>query len=189
MFEVGDKVVHPAHGAGIVAGIEDKALVAEFTHYYVIQLAATDMKLMIPVQTASEIGLRPVARPAQVERIYATLQSAARDLINDFKKRQSILTEQLKSGDILDVAEVVRDLFWRNEESPLSPTESRQLESARQQLASELSLAEDIAVEESLAKIDMFLQRSVAMQQQAPANPAAIDLVEPGSVGQAAAGD
>lgn len=189
MFEVGDKVVHPAHGAGVVAGIEEKTLVDEFTDYYVIQLAATDMKLMIPVRKASEIGLRPVARPAQVERIYNTLQSAARDLINDFKKRQSILTEQLKSGDIIDVAEVVRDLFWRNAESPLSPTESRQLESARQQLASELSLAENVDVEESLARIDSRLQRSVAIRQQLTVEPAAIDRVEPGSVGRVAAGD
>ncbi|MFQ5340516.1 MAG: CarD family transcriptional regulator [Anaerolineae bacterium] len=189
MFEVGDKVVHPAHGAGVVAGIEEKALVDEFTHYYIIQLAATEMKLMIPVRTAGEIGLRPVARPAQIEAIYNTLQSVARDLVNDFKKRQSILTEQLKSGDILDVAEVVRDLFWRNEESPLSPTESRQLDSARQQLASELSLAEDVDVEVSLARIDRLLQGSVATRSHVTPDPAAIDRDELVSVRPVAAGD
>lgn len=189
MFEVGDKVVHPAHGAGVIAAIEEKALVDEFTHYYVIQLAATDMKLMIPVSTAEAIGLRPVARAAQVDRIYKTLQSAPRDLINDFKKRQAILTEQLKSGDIIDVAEVVRDLYWRNEENPLSPTESRQLESARQQLASELSLAEDVDVEDSLARIDLLLRRSVETSRLATPDPAALESVEPGSVGQIAAGD
>ncbi len=161
MCEVGDKVVHPAHGAGVIAGIEEKALIDRFTHYYVIQLAATEMKLMIPIRTAEAIGLRPVARPAQVEAIYKTLQAMPRDLINDFKKRQAILTQQLKSGDIIEVAEVVRDLFWRNAESPLSPTESRQLEGAKQQLASELSLAEDIDVEACLARIDALLQRSV----------------------------
>lgn len=161
MFEVGDKVVHPAHGAGVVARIEEKELLEGFTSYYIIELAATDMKLMIPVRTAEEIGLRPVARPAQIEAIYRTLQSEPRDLINDFKKRQALLTEQLKSGDIVDVAEVVRDLYWRNLASQLSPTESRQLESAKQQLAGELSLAEDIAVEESLAQIDRLLQQAV----------------------------
>jgi CarD family transcriptional regulator len=189
MFEVGDKVVHPAHGAGVIAGIEEKALLDNFTHYYIIQLAATDMKLMIPIRTAEEIGLRPVARPAQVEQIYNTLRSSARDLINDFKKRQALLTDQLKSGDILDVAEVVRDLYWRNEESPLSPTESRQLESARQQLASELSLAEDVAVEESLARIDALLQQSLATKQHTVPEPLTVDRVEPESVGQVAAGD
>lgn len=189
MFEVGDKVVHPAHGAGVVAGIEEKTLVDEFSHYYVIQLAATEMKLMIPIRTAEEIGLRPVARPAQVEAIYATLQSEPRDLINDFKKRQAILTEQLKSGDILDVVEVVRDLYWRNEDSPLSPTESRQLEGAKQQLASELSLAEDVDVEESLARLDRLLEHSVEMAERAIAEAPAVDRVEPASVGQVAAGD
>ncbi len=161
MFEVGAKVVHPAHGAGVVAGIEEKELLDEFSQYYIIQLAATEMKLMIPVKTAEDIGLRPVARPAQVEAIYNTLKASPRDLVNDFKKRQAILTPQLKSGDILEVAEVVRDLFWRNEESPLSPTESRQLESAQQQLAGELSLAEEVDVEESLARIRQALEESL----------------------------
>lgn len=161
MFEVGDKVVHPAHGAGVVAGIEEKELIDEFSQYYIIQLAATEMKLMIPVKTADEIGLRPVARPDRVKVIYETLRAEPRDLINDFKKRQSILIAQLKSGDILDVAEVVRDLFWRNEESPLSPTESRQLEGAQEQLAGELSLAESVDVEESLTRIQETLQDSL----------------------------
>lgn len=161
MFEVGDKVVHPAHGAGIIAGIEKKELLDEYSRYYIIQLAATEMKLMIPVKTADEIGLRPVARPAQVEAIYNTLRAEPRDLINDFKKRQSILTAQLKSGEIIDVAEVVRDLFWRNEDSPLSPTESRQLEGAQEQLAGELSLAEDVDVEESLAYIQEVLHEAL----------------------------
>ena len=166
MFEVGDKVVHPAHGAGVVAGIEEKELLEGFTYYYIIELAATEMKLMIPVRTAEEIGLRPVARPTQIEAIYKTLQAEPRDLINDFKKRQVLLTEQLKSGDIVDVAEVVRDLYWRNHDSQLSPTESRQLESAKHQLAGELSLAEDADVEESLAQIDKTLQRSVEKTQR-----------------------
>ncbi len=189
MFEVGDKVVHPAHGAGVVAGIEEKTLLDEFTHYYVIQLAATEMRLMIPVKTAQAIGLRPVAKPAQVKAIYNTLQSKPRDLVNDFKKRQAILTEQLKSGDILDVAEVVRDLFWRNEINPLSPTESRQLESAKQQLASELSLAEDIEVEECLARIDRLLQRSAEAKKQAAPGALALDRPDSDSVEQIAAND
>lgn len=176
MFEVGDKVVHPAHGAGVIAAIEEKELLDEFTHYYIIELAATQMKLMIPVKTAEDIGLRPVASPAQVEAIYETLGSTPRDLINDFKKRQAILTEQLKSGNIVDVAEVVRDLYWRNEDSPLSPTESRQLENAKQQLAGELSLAEDVEVEDSIVHIDGILERSVKMSQQ-EAEEAAIEKV------------
>jgi CarD family transcriptional regulator len=161
MFEVGDKVVHPAHGAGVVSGIEEKELLDDFSQYYIIELAATEMKLMIPVRTAEEIGLRPVARPAEVRAIYETLDSEPRDLVNDFKKRQAILTAQLKSGEILDVAEVVRDLYWRNEDSPLSPTESRQLEAAKEQLAGELSLAEDEDVEDALARIEEVLLQSV----------------------------
>jgi CarD family transcriptional regulator len=161
MFEVGDKVVHPAHGAGVVSGIEEKELLDEFSRYYIIELAATEMKLMIPVKTADEIGLRPVATPAEVVAIHETLGSEPRDLVNDFKKRQAILTAELKSGEILDVAKVVRDLYWRNEASPLSPTESRQLEGAKEQLAGELSLAEDEDVEKALARIEGVLLESV----------------------------
>ncbi|MBS1253371.1 MAG: RNA polymerase-binding transcription factor CarD [Anaerolineales bacterium] len=165
MFEVEDKVVHPAHGAGVIAGIEEKELLDEYSQYYIIQLTATEMKLMIPVETADEIGLRPVAKPAQVRTIYETLRAKPRDLVNDFKKRQSILTAQLKSGEILEVSEVVRDLFWRNEDSPLSPTESRQLEGAQEQLAGELSLAEDVDVEESLVRVNDTLRESFQQKQ------------------------
>lgn len=181
MFEVGDKVVHPAHGAGVVSGIEEKELLEGFTQYYIIELAATEMKLMIPLKTAEEIGLRPVARPAQVEAIYRTLRAEPRDLIDDFKKRQAILKEQLKSGEIIDVAEVVRDLHWRNEDSPLSPTETRQLEGAKQQLAGELSLAEDDDVEESLAQIDRILQNSVEKAKLEAAVAAAVAAAADGS--------
>lgn len=187
MFEVGDKVVHPSHGAGVVAGIEEKELLEEFTQYYIIELAATEMKLMIPVETAEEIGLRPVARPAQVENIYGTLKSNPRDLVNDFKKRQAILTKQLKSGILFDIAEVVRDLYWRDKDSPLSPTESRQLENAKQQLAGELSLAEGVDVEETLAQIDRTLQRAVEKARQAAA--ASVDGEEANSVEQVAASE
>lgn len=169
MFEVGDKVVHPTHGAGVVASIEERQLVDEFHTYYVINLAASDMTLMVPVRTAEQIGLRPVARPAQVAAIYETLSSIPQELVNDFKQRQAALAEQLKSGDILDVARVVRDLHWRNAEHPLSPTESRQLDSAKQQLASELSLAEDIEVEKAMARIDALLQESAERARRAKA--------------------
>ncbi len=161
MFEVGDKVVHPTHGAGIISAIEEKEMVESFKFYYIIELTATQMKLMIPVDTAETIGLRPVARPAQIQVIYETLQGDPEELVDDFKQRQALLAEQLKSGNIIDVARVVRDLAWRHENHPLSPTESRQLDNAKQQLASELSLAEDRAVEESLAKIDTILQEAI----------------------------
>jgi CarD family transcriptional regulator len=167
VFQVGDKVVHPAHGAGIVAGIEEKELLAEFRHYSVIHLAATEMKLMIPIKTAEAIGLRPVAMPAQIEAIYETLWAEPHDLIDDFKQRQAILGVKLKSGNIVDVAKVVRDLHWRNEDTPLSPTESRQLEGAKQQLASELSLAEGVNVEDCLAQIDRILEGAVKKAQEA----------------------
>ena len=161
MFEVGDKVVHPTHGAGVIAAIEEKEMVEAFKFYYIIELTATQMKLMIPVDSAEMIGLRPVARPAQIRAIYETLQEDPEELVDDFKKRQVLLAEQLKSGNIVDVARVVRDLAWRHESHPLSPTESRQLDAAKQQLAGELSLAEDLEVEESLAKIDAVLQEAI----------------------------
>ena len=161
MFAIGDKVVHPTHGAGTVSGIEEKELLEQYNRYYIIELAATKMKLMIPVRTAEEIGLRPVAKPTEVEAIYQMLAETPHDMIDDFKSRQAALSEQLKSGDLVDIARVVRDLYWRNADTPLAPTESRQLETAKQQLASELSLAAGHEVETCLDNIDDVLDSAL----------------------------
>ncbi len=88
-FDVGDKIVHPNHGAGIIAAIEQSAVLDEFSRYYVIELAAQEMRLMVPVTMATEIGLRSVAGERRARDILKILKSEPVALPDDFKQRQA----------------------------------------------------------------------------------------------------
>ena len=154
MFEVGDKVVHPTRGAGIIAAIEQKEMLDDFNRYYVIDLAAEDMRLMVPVRMAEGIGLRKIAPVRDADTILRVLCSAAVPLPDDFKARQAHLQERLKEGDAESLAMVVRDMAARSFIKTYSPTESRLYEQARTMLSGELALARDTDVEAALNLID-----------------------------------
>lgn len=157
MFEVGDKVVHPAHGAGVVVSIESKEIVERFNQYYIIDLVAADRQLMVPVKNAEAIGLRPIVSEAKMRRTLDALQSPPGYLPHNFRERQTYIGGKLKSGEVTSVAEVVRNLFWLNWQKGLSSTESRLFERAKQILAGELALVRGVAVGGAVKEIDDLL--------------------------------
>ncbi len=164
MFEVGDKVVHPTRGAGVIAAVEQKDMLDDFNRYYVIELAAEEMRLMIPVRMAQEIGLRKIAPKRDAKAITKMLESQAEDLPDDFKARQSHLHERLKEGDAESLAAVVRDMAARSLIKTYSPTELRLYEQARSMLAGELALARDTDVAAALEFID-----EIVLEKEPPA--------------------
>ena len=111
MFDVGDKVVHPAHGAGQVTGVKREELLDQYHRYYIIDLAVDDRTLMIPVSNAEEIGLRSISQRADLSQMWHTLSATAETLPGDHKRRQEHIQEKLKTGATLKIAEVVRDLL------------------------------------------------------------------------------
>ncbi|MFQ6014211.1 MAG: CarD family transcriptional regulator [Anaerolineae bacterium] len=158
MFQAGDKVVHPAHGAGIIAGIETHDNISDkYSRYYVIDLAGTQRKLMIPVQMADTLGLRPVVSEKQVSQIMGALRAAPEELPNDFGERQAHLSTGLKSGDAIMLAEIVRNLHWRGLGRKLSATDQELYLRAKQMLAGELALAEDVKVDKAIDRIEATL--------------------------------
>lgn len=154
MFEVGDKVVHPSRGAGTIAAVEQKDMLDDFNRYYVIDLAAEDMRLMVPVRMAEEIGLRRISGEKGSKAIIEVLASLADDLPDDFKARQAQLQERLKEGDPMTLAAVVRDMAARSLIKTYSPTESRLYDQARSMLSGELALARNTDVNAALGFID-----------------------------------
>jgi CarD family transcriptional regulator len=114
-FEVGDKIVHPAHGAGVIAAIEQRDVLDDYSRYYIIDLAAQDMRLMVPVRTAKEIGLRSVAGQRRSRSVLKILEEPPEELPDDFKRRQALLTERLRTGDAEALATVVRDMAHRSQ--------------------------------------------------------------------------
>jgi len=161
MFDVGDKVVHPNHGAGQVTGIKEQDLLEQYHRYYVIDLAVDDRTLMIPVSKAKEIGLRSISQEAVLSQVWHTLGAAAKTLLDDYKKRQARIEEKLKTGEAIKVAEVIRDLSARKREDRLTSFDTRLLERAEQFLAGEVALVEEVQVGEAERMISETVDNGV----------------------------
>jgi CarD family transcriptional regulator len=161
MFDIGDKVVHPNHGAGQVKGIEEQDLLEQHQRYYVIDLAVDHRTLMIPVSKAEEIGLRSISQQADLSQVWHTLGAATETLPDDYKERQERIQEKLKTGDAVKVAEVVRDLSALKREDHLTSFDTKLLERAQQFLACELALVEGVPVSEAERIISETLDNGV----------------------------
>ena len=149
MFDIGDKVVHPSHGAGQVTGIEKRDLLEQYHRYYVIDLAVDHRTLMVPVSNAEEIGLRSISQESVLSKVWHTLDASAKTLSDDYRKRQKRIQEKLKTGDAIKVAEVIRDLSTLKREDHLTSFDTKLLERAQQFLASEVALVEEVQVSEA----------------------------------------
>lgn len=157
-FSIGDKVVYPMHGAGVIESIEDHEVLGERRGYYIMRLPLGDMKVMIPVENADEIGLRQVIPSEEVSQVLDLLQAEPAPMDNNWNHRYRMHLEKIKSGDIFAVAEVVRNLTLRNKGKGLSTGERKMLESAWQILVSELVLAKGVEA----GTVESLLQRVLA---------------------------
>lgn len=143
MFEIGDKIVYPMHGAGIIEGIEEKEILGEKRNYYVLRMPIGEMKVMVPINNVDTIGLRKVINGEEVRKVFNVLQQEDSPMSNNWNRRYRNNMEKIKGGNIYDLAEVVRNLASRDKEKGLSTGEKKMLDSARQILLSELVLAKD----------------------------------------------
>lgn len=140
MYNVGDKVVYPMHGAGIIEAIEEREVLGEKRQYYIMTMPIGDMKVMIPLDAVDEIGLRQVISEAEAGEVIEVLKGQMSKMSSNWNRRYRANMEKIKSGDIFEVAEVVRNLTIRDNEKGLSAGERKMLDVARQILISELVL-------------------------------------------------
>jgi CarD family transcriptional regulator len=156
-FDVGDKVVYPHHGAAIIESREVKQFQGEDKEYFVLRLAFGDLKLMVPVENAEAVGLREVINDEEVEEVFAVLRKKEARMPTNWSRRFKNHVEKLKSGDIYQVAEVVRNLSIRDKDKGLSAGEKRMLVKARQILVSELTFALNVDEEAAEKKLSEAL--------------------------------
>jgi CarD family transcriptional regulator len=156
-FDVGDKVVYPHHGAAVIERKETKEAFGEKKEYLVLRLSYGDLTVMVPVDSTDEVGLRDVIDDGEVEDVFEVLRKKEARMPTNWSRRFKNHAEKLKSGDVYEVAEVVRNLSLRNAEKGLSAGEKRMLAKARQILLSELIFAIDVSAEEAEAKLDEAL--------------------------------
>jgi CarD family transcriptional regulator len=142
------------HGAGVIESIEEKEVLGEKRQYYILQLPVGDMKVMIPINNGSGVGLREVIDFEGVERVMHILREQCSAMSPNWNRRYRANLEKIKSGNIYEVAEVVRNLITRDREKGLSSGERKMLENARQILISELVLATELEEEKAQSLLD-----------------------------------
>ena len=157
MFNVGDRIVYPMHGAGVIESIEEKEILGSKQNYYVLKMPVGDMRVMIPIRNVDDIGIREVIDSCDVGKVYEILQDQSVSITNNWNKRYRENMIKIKSGNIYEVADVVRSLMIREKEKGLSTGERKMLNSARQIMISELVLAGGSDQEEIEPIIDDFL--------------------------------
>lgn len=141
MFTIGEKVVYPVHGAGIIEGIEQQEVLGKKRSYYVLRLYVGDMRVMVPVDGVERVGMRRVCNEDQLCEVRLILQDAASPWEDNWNRRYRLNMDKIKSGDICQLAEVVRNLMRRDSSKGLSTGEKKMLDNARKILMSEVALA------------------------------------------------
>lgn len=158
MFNVGDKVVYPMHGAGIIEAIEDRDFMGRTQAYYVMKLPFGAMKVMVPLNNIENIGIRQVVGLTEIDKVFSILKDRRKIEATTWNRRVKANIDKMKSGDIYEVAEVVRNLALQDREKRLSTGERRLLDNARQILISELVLAQDIEEQRAALQINELLK-------------------------------
>lgn len=142
MFNVGDKVVYPMHGAGTIEGIEEKDILGEKQAYYIIKMPG-EVKVMVPTAKAEGIGVRDIIDKETAGKVFKVLETDSTQMDMNWNKRYRDNMEKMKSGDAYEIADVVRNLSFKQKEKGLSTGEKKMLLNAKQILVSELTLAEN----------------------------------------------
>ncbi len=140
-YRVGDTVVYPHHGAAVIERKEERVLKGEKREYLVLRLTYGDLTLMVPCDACEEVGIRAVVSKEEVEQVMDILREPEGKSPTNWSRRFKANYEKLRSGDIFQVAEVVRNLATREKDKGLSAGEKRMLTKAKQILLSELSVA------------------------------------------------
>lgn len=149
LYSVGDKVVYPQHGAGTIMKIEQKEVLGQRREYLTIQILHNDMTVMVPVENADRAGLRKVIAAEEVDRVLDVLRGDPTKMPQNWSRRYKHNRDKLRTGDIYEVAEVVRNLAIRHAEKGLSTGEKQMFSKAKKILASEIMYARDMSEDEA----------------------------------------
>jgi len=156
-FAIGDNVVHPLHGPGRVIALERKELLDGRKRYYVIEIPTKNLTLFVPLRTIDELGVRPAMSRAKLSGMLDRLRAKPNILPNDYKERQEQAWEKLRTGRVMQVAEVVRDLTWHERREHLTKKDESLLSRGRSWLAAEMALVADSDVSDMEEMIDKAL--------------------------------
>jgi CarD family transcriptional regulator len=155
VFHIGDKVVYPNHGVGVIEQITNRMIGAALEKFYLLKIQSSSLKVMIPFHNVTNVGLRRVVRNGEIQKIVDYLASAGCDSAADWKDRFKENSDRMRTGSLFDVASVLKSLLVQSQGKALSFREKKMLERARYLLVSELAISkncEESEIEQVLAK-------------------------------------
>jgi CarD family transcriptional regulator len=168
LYEVGDKVVYPHHGAGTVVKKELKTVLGQDREYLTIQITHNDMVVNVPSENAERVGLRSVIDEIVVDQVLEVLRGSGTKMPKNWNRRFKHNRDKMKTGDIFELAEVVRNLSLRDQEKGLSTGEKQMFVKAKKILASELMYAKGLGESEAAAWLEDVLTMVVTTFEPEP---------------------
>lgn len=153
MFNIGDRIVYPMHGAGIIEEIQEVEILGKKRNYFIMRMPIGDMKVMVPVETVHEVGVRQIVERVDMDKVLSILKGHRESMSQNWNRRYRENMDKIKSGDIFEIAAVVRNLMMMDNEKGLSTGERKMLNSAKQMLVSEMVLVCNWDVDETENKI------------------------------------
>jgi CarD family transcriptional regulator, regulator of rRNA transcription len=160
LYELGDKVVYPHHGAGTIVSKEMREVLGTKREYLTIKILHNDMTVNVPCENAEKVGLRKVSNEKMMDSVYKALTAGSTEMPKNWNRRFKHNRDKMKTGDILELAEVVRNLALRDHEKGLSTGEKQMFVKAKKILASELMYAKGMNEEEAGVWLDEVLSAS-----------------------------
>jgi CarD family transcriptional regulator len=156
MFKIGDMAVYPAQGVGVIEAIEAREYSGVKNEFYVLRIVDSDMTIMVPIGNVGQVGMRCLIEKGNVDAIYGILEEkrGAGQAFGSWSRRQREYNEKIKSGDLREVAEVLRELYIIRGEKELSYGEKKVLELARKLLVKEVALAEGAHEEQIVERVE-----------------------------------
>lgn len=148
MFEIGDKVMYPMHGAGIIVGVEEKEILGELRKYFVLQVSKKNIKVLLPIDNLESTGIRNIVSEKEADEAIKYFAQVEDEDSSNWNKRYRDNVDKLKSGKIEEVAYVAKTLLLRDKKKSLSNAERKILSNAKSVLISELETAKNMSGEE-----------------------------------------
>ncbi len=181
-FQIGDKVIYPNHGLGVIERIEEKTILGTTCGFYSLRIASNDTMVLVPVANADCVGLRPAIGDAEVDRLFRILGDGKIDSQQNWKGRFKDNSEKMRTGSIYDVADVLKSLTLLSKSKNLSFREKRMLDRARFLVISEISEAlQDVQASVEI-RVDRALDRSLAARIRLAARPKSGKVVAAASI-------
>ena len=159
MFTVGDKVLYPMHGAAVIKDVEKRQVNGRPVNYFILDMLLSDMKVMIPEVNVNKIGLRPIVNKQVMPEVEDVLKARPENVMKKitWNRRYNLYVDKMKTGDIFQVADVVRTLSVQENDKKFSTGERRLLTTAKQILLSEVMLVESVDEQKSEAWLEQFI--------------------------------